>query len=173
MSCNREAAKQHDITVPSPQWRREIRKFWKCCSFPIFVLCKQNWTLLKKKIREYWNQTTWLNRIKSAATEEGESWESLWVLLRSSNLILFSSPENSALRQRRHLALGTDPLGWTLEWLAEHAWSSQGRRCCSPKVLSQPAAVSALSSNCIDKLWICRYSSFSTGWKTSADPYSN
>lgn len=39
MSCNRETAKKHDVTLSSSQWRWELRKFWQCCSFPLFEVC--------------------------------------------------------------------------------------------------------------------------------------
>lgn len=38
-SCNRETAKKCDLTVSSSQWRRDTRRFWKCCSFPLLVVC--------------------------------------------------------------------------------------------------------------------------------------
>lgn len=98
--------------------------------FPYFWSVQQNWTLLKKKIREYWKQTTWLNQTKPnqvSSYRRGGELRILYVLLRSYTFsILFSSPGDSvlwALIQRRPLALGTYPLGWTLEWLAEFAWS--------------------------------------------------
>lgn len=51
--------------VPSGEERSENSR--NVAVSPYLWSVQQNWTLIKKKIGDYWKQTTWLNQNKSAA----------------------------------------------------------------------------------------------------------
>lgn len=119
MICNREAAKQHDITVSSSQWRDqkvlEMLQFSLTCG-----LYSKTEHYFKRKLESTENKHDLAkpNQNKSAATEEGGSWESLYILVRSNTFsILFSSPGDSELWYREGswpISLGMDfgMIGW-------------------------------------------------------------
>lgn len=165
MICNREAAKQHDITVSSSQWRDqkvlEMLQFSLTCG-----LYSKTEHYFKRKLESTENKHDLAkpNQNKSAATEEGGSWESLYILVRSNTFsILFSSPGDSELWYREgswHISLGMDfgMIGWIcLITIREEHFAVQ--RCYHIEQLCLHYQVTVLI--------ICRCSSFSTGWNTS------
>lgn len=49
---------------PAPSGEERSENSGNVAVFPYLSSVQQNWTWLKKKIREYWKQTTWLNQTK-------------------------------------------------------------------------------------------------------------
>lgn len=74
---------------PAPSGEERSENSGNVAVFPYLWSVQQNWTLLKKKIREYWKQPgqTKPNQNKSAAIEERRSWELLYVLPRSNTFL--------------------------------------------------------------------------------------